>query len=90
MAWSPDNKTIYVSDGHSKNITKCDYDTLEAEASNCATMLNVQEELFETAVPYGMAIDENNHLWVAVAENDGKGALIEIDSETNKIISTIG
>ena len=66
------------------------YDMDVADASNCSTILNVKEDIFETAVPQGIATDENNHIWVAVAENDGKGAIIEIDPESNKIISTIG
>ena len=90
MAWSPDNSTLYFSDGHTRNITKCMYDMDVADASNCSTILNVKEDIFETAVPQGIATDENNHIWVAVAENDGKGAIIEIDPESNKIISTIG
>jgi len=89
MAWSPDNNTIYFSDGHTRNITKCTYDMHKSDASNCSTILNVKDDIFETAVPYGMATDENNHIWVAVAENDGKGAVIEIDPESNEIISTI-
>lgn len=31
-----------------------------------------------------------DHIWLALAENDEKGAVIEIDPETKTIISTIG
>ena len=89
MAWSPDNSTLYFTDGHTRNISKCAYDVDEGDAINCTTILNVKDDMFETAVPHGIATDENNHIWVAVAENDGKGAVIEIDPETNKIISIL-
>ena len=31
-----------------------------------------------------------DHIWLALADNDEKGAVIEIDPETKTIISTIG
>ena len=57
--------------------------------SNCETLINVGEEVSGTAVPKGMATDENGHIWVAVADRE-KGAIIEIDPETQDIISLIG
>ena len=58
--------------------------------SSCMTLLTVSKELASTAVPMGLATDENNHAWVAVANNDGKGTVLEIDPETSNIISNIG
>ena len=89
MAWSTDNSTLYFADGHTKNITKCVYDTKEFDVSNCETMVNVVEEISATAIPQGMATDENSHVWVALSDKE-KGSIIEIDPETNTVISTIG
>ena len=89
MSWSLDNSTLYFADGHTKNISKCGYDSINIDVSNCETLLNVGEEVSETAVPKGMATDENGHIWVAVADSE-KGAIIEIDPDTQDIISLIG
>ena len=89
MAWSTDNSTLYYADGHTKNITKCLYDSSKGDVSNCETMLNVVEETSPTAIPHGMATDENSHVWVALSDKE-KGSIIEIDPETNTVISTIG
>jgi len=88
MAWGLDNATLFFADGHTKNITKCIYDYKKADVANCETILNVAEEVSESATPGGMAVDENDHVWVALADED-KGAVIEIDPVTNTIISTI-
>ena len=90
MAWSTDNTTLYFSDGHTANITKCVYDMYKADASDCSTILSIKEVLGETAVPQGLATDENGHVWVAVAKVDGKGAVLEIEPDSADIISTIG
>ena len=88
MAWGLDNSTLFFADRHTRNITKCVYDDKKADVSNCETILNISDEVSETATPGGLAVDENNHIWVAVTDN--AGAVIEIDPETRSIISTIG
>ena len=90
MAWSVDNSSLFLSDGHTRAVTKCDYNLHNPDVSDCQTILTVTEEMSSTAVPKGIATDENNHIWVVVANNDGKGAVLEIDPETSNIISTIG
>ena len=89
MAWGTDNSTLFFSDGHTKNITKCEYDSRKADVSNCTTMINVLAEISDTAIPRGMATDENNHVWVAVSDEEF-GSIIEIDPLSSTIISTIG
>ena len=90
MSWSTDNSSLFFSDGHSRNISHCSYSLVDPDVSSCETLLTVSEELASTAVPMGLATDENNHVWVAVANNDDKGAVLEIDPETSNIISNIG
>jgi len=88
MAWGIDNSTLYFADSHTKNITKCDYDSRKIDVSNCETLLNVGDEISATATPKGMATDENGHIWVTVADKE-QGAVVEIDPETGTVISTI-
>ena len=89
MAWSTDNSALFFADGHTKNITKCFYDSAKFDVSDCETILNVAESVSATASPRGMATDEHNHVWVAIADRE-KGLVIEIDPETFTIISTVG
>ena len=90
MVWSVDNSSLFFSDGFTKNISQCVYDLRKGDVTNCSTIFNVKNELFENAVPKGMATDENSHLWVAIENVDGKGSVLEIDPETKSVISTIG
>ena len=89
MAWSMDNRSLYYSDGFSKSIVKCSYDLTIADVSNCEELFDINKE-YEGAVPKGIATDSSDHIWVAVAQNGEKGAVIEIDPETKTIISTVG
>ena len=86
MAWSKDNSTLFFADGHSKNVSKCKYDIHNVDVSDCATLLDVAEEISEKAVPRGMAVDDNDHLWVALSN----GKLIELNTDHATVISTIG
>ena len=89
MAWGTDNTTLYLADGQTKNITKCVYDYMKGDVTSCDTVFDVEKEISATAVPQGMATDENNHVWVALSDKD-KGTVIEIDPESNTVVSTIG
>ena len=37
-----------------------------------------------------MALDTSDHLWIAVETSGDNGAVIELDPDTNNVISTIG
>ena len=89
MAWSVDNETLYYSDGFSKSLVKCSYNLDRATVSGCEDLLDLSKD-YENAIPKGMAVDTNNHIWLALAQNGDKGTIIEIDPETEAIISTIG
>ena len=92
MAWSPDNSTLYLSDAHTRNISKCVYSMDDMDVSSCSTLLHLPsvEGLASEVKPAGLAVDSSNHLWVAVAGNDGAGAVLELDTETGDIVSNIG
>ena len=53
-------------------------------------MFNVAQNIHEDAVPKGIVTDTSDHLWLALANVDGKGSIIELDPETNSVITTLG
>ena len=98
MAWSVDNSTIFLSDAHSRNVTKCSYGMeyipgvqKEMDATNCSTLVHLSDTgMAPEARPRGLAIDQDNHLWLAVEQNEGQGAILEINTDTGAVVSTIG
>ena len=98
MAWSPDNATVFLSDGHSRNVTKCSYSMEyirgvqnEMDATNCSTLVHLPDtDMAGEARPKGLAMDSSGQLWMAVEQNGGKGAILEINPDTGSVVSTIG
>ena len=58
--------------------------------SDCEEMFNVADNIDEDAVPKAMVTDTSDHLWLALENVDGKGSIIELDPETNNVITTLG
>lgn len=98
MAWSIDNATVFLSDAHSRNVTKCSYSMeyirgvqKEMDATNCSTLVHLPETgMAGEARPKGLAMDSSGHLWLAVEQNGGRGAILEINPDTGSVVSTIG
>ncbi len=61
LAWSKDGKTLYYIDTPRKAVLAFDYDQ-EGRLSNEREV--IKTEHYESS-PDGMAIDENDHLWIA-------------------------
>jgi sugar lactone lactonase YvrE len=64
MSWSPDNKTIYVTDSPSRKIMAYPYD-LETGAIALDQGKVFFECPFEGCVPDGHVRDENDNFWIA-------------------------
>ena len=45
-------------------------------------------DIHEDAEPRGLATDTSDHLWVAVANVGDNGAVLEINPETQEVVST--
>ena len=98
MAWSIDNATVFLSDAHSRNVTKCSYSMeyirgvqKEMDATNCSTLVHLPDtDMAAEARPKGLAMDSSGHLWLAVEKNGERGAILEINPDTGSIVSTIG
>lgn len=80
MAWDTDCDTFYFIDSPDRKIYQFDYDRTTAKISN-------QEVLFEfkstAALPDGMTIDTDGHLWVALY-NGFK--VVRIDPKKSRIV----
>lgn len=97
MAWSIDNATVFLSDAHSRNVTKCSYSMEyirgvqnEMDATNCSTLVHLPEtDMADEARPKGLAMDSSGHLWLAVEHNGERSAILEINPDTGSVVSTI-
>ena len=63
----------------------------EMDATNCSTLVHLPDtDMAGEARPKGLAMDSSGHLWMAVEQNGGKGAILEINPDTGTVVSTIG
>ena len=70
-------------------IYKCSYSNSVGDVSDCAELMSL-EDVHEDAEPRGLATDTSDHLWVAVANVGDNGAVLEINPETQEVVSTFG
>jgi len=91
FAWNMENNTMFYSDSATKTIYNCSYDDEKGDATECQELFSINDapDLDSKAQFKGLVTDENNHLWIAVANNGDDGAVIELDPETKSVISTI-
>lgn len=87
MAWSTNNDTLYYADGAAKTIYKCSYSNSIGDVSDCAELMSLRD-IHENAEPRGLATDTSDHLWVAVSNVGDSAAVLEIDPETQTVVST--
>ncbi|MEZ4817775.1 MAG: SMP-30/gluconolactonase/LRE family protein [Flavobacteriaceae bacterium] len=83
IVWTKDAKTMYYIDTPTAKIRAFDYDTTTATISNERVAVEVPNAL---GFPDGMAIDENDHLWVGMWNGN---AVVCFDPNTGSIIETI-
>lgn len=70
-------------------IYKCSYSNSIGDVSDCAELMSLAD-VHEDAEPRGLATDTSDHLWVAVANVGDSGAVLEINPETQEVVSTFG
>ena len=70
-------------------IYKCSYSNSIGDVSDCAELVSLAD-VHEDAEPRGLATDTSDHLWVAVANVGDSGAVLEINPETQEVVSTFG
>lgn len=83
IVWSKDSKTMFYIDSPSKEIKAFDYDVKTSSISNKRVIVKVSDEL---GILDGMAIDENDNLWVGIWEGF---AVANFNSKTGELIAKI-
>jgi len=83
IVWTKDARTMYYIDTPSAEIKAFDYDKNTATISNERTAVKVPVEM---GFPDGMAIDEEDMLWVGLWNGNG---VARFDPNTGKLLSKI-
>ena len=63
MSWTKDNRTMYFTETAESSIFAYDFDARSGQIANKRTFFHVKEP---GCAPDGHAMDEEEHLWVAV------------------------
>ncbi len=83
IVWTKDAKTMYYIDTPTANIMAYDYDINTSTISNGRVAVKVSKE---DGFPDGMAIDENDMLWVGMWNGN---AVTNYNPKTGKLVSKI-
>ncbi|XP_073959431.1 regucalcin-like [Choristoneura fumiferana] len=83
IAWSPNNSVMYYIDSPTQKIEAFDYDLLRGEISDRRTIIDISEYGYEEAIPDGMVIDAQGHLWVALMFG---GTILHVDPDKRSIV----
>lgn len=83
IVWTSDKKMMFYIDTPTKKIKAFDFDAEKSTITNERTAAEVEESL---GFPDGMAIDENNNLWVGMWNGN---SVLCFDPKTGKVIDKI-
>ena len=83
LVWTKDASTFYYIDTPTMKIRAFDFDASSSTISNERVAVNVPPEL---GYPDGMAIDEEDKLWVGMWNGN---AVVRFDPETGKVLKRI-
>ena len=84
IVWSADRKTMYYIDTVRKEVSAFDYDFETGTVSNRRTAVAIDDG--EHGFPDGMAIDANDHVWVAMWDG---GRVLHCDPEKGEIVEVL-
>lgn len=80
LAWSKDNRRFYFIDSMTYELHQYDYDLATSDIANKEVLATFPEE---NGLPDGMAIDAEDHLWVALFDG---GKVARVSPETGEIV----
>ena len=83
IVWTSDRKTMYYIDTPTRQIRAYDYDNASGNISNERVAVNVPDTL---GFPDGMAIDEEDMLWVGMWNGD---CVARFNPKTGQLVSKI-
>jgi sugar lactone lactonase YvrE len=81
--WSGDNTKMFYMDSPTQKVIAYDYDNETGEISNGKTAVEIPPEI---GLPYGMTIDADNNLWIAIY---GGAAVTCWNPETGEMLHEI-
>lgn len=80
LVWSSDRTKFYFIDSLTYEVHQYDYNKITGKIQNKKIVSTIDKN---AGLPDGMAIDDEDHLWVALF---GGGKVIRINSETGEIV----
>ena len=83
IVWTKDAKTMFYIDSPSKQIQAYDFDSTTSSISNMRVLVEVEDDF---GILDGMAIDENDNLWVGLWDGF---AVANFNSKTGELIRKI-
>lgn len=83
IVWTKDTKTMFYIDSPSKQIKAYDFDSSTSSISNMRVLVEVKDNF---GILDGMAIDENDNLWVGLWDGF---AVANFNSKTGELIRKI-
>ena len=83
IVWSKDNKTMFYIDTPTSEIKAYRYDNTTGSINNERVVVKIDDAL---GSPDGMAIDENDNLWVGMWNGN---AVLQFDSKTGRLLSRV-
>lgn len=83
IAWNKKNTAMYVVDSMMKKIFRYDFDVEKGDISNKTVLIDTVTEM---GLPDGMAIDEDDNLWVAFWQGQ---SVLQYDTNTGKVLARI-
>jgi sugar lactone lactonase YvrE len=83
IAWNKENTVMYVVDSMMKKIFRYDFDLEKGAIRNKAILIDTSAE---QGFPDGMAIDEEDNLWVAFWQGQ---SVLQYDTRTGQVLTHI-
>ena len=83
ITWTRDRQTMYYIDSPTRKVDAFDFDVASGDLANRRTVIEIPEGL---GYPDGMAIDCNDHLWVAMW---GGWCVAKFDPQSGELLEKI-
>ncbi|CAG9766961.1 unnamed protein product [Ceutorhynchus assimilis] len=86
LAWNAANDQLFYIDTNSNQVAGYDFDLEKCSISNHRVVFDLKYHPELAGSPDGMAIDENDNLWVALY---GGGCVIQVNPTSGELLQTI-
>ncbi|CAK1545562.1 unnamed protein product [Leptosia nina] len=83
LTFSLNNTVMYYIDSPTQKIEAFDYDPVRGEITGRRVILDISQYGYEDAIPDGMTIDSDGHLWVALMFG---GTVLHIDPDSRQVV----